>query len=344
MGCRGAGWISVFLLAAGVSAQTFPAEFRTEDARVVSLLESAFAEPGPLAGKYPRLIALPANRVYTQMDAEARAAALRVALPLLRQIVMSDALQKQHDGRIALQYGAVDHGLRLPPVPPDPRKRLEEMTRQMEKNPSVAANPKFMEEFMALQQAMGQQGLEDALDAKLNLFTRPLADVKAEVQREREALAHMEAVKKCYDSALAVADSAPDRFRLLAYGCPMLMYDVRKSEPELDRLRKERAQRLYDRRCAKAVTRQWLEEFISTAATVDFSAPVERQRGKLVFTNPAYEKKDGLWKLIYRNGQQPTAVAVAFAREWLDELRPPAPAAPAATAARPAAGKAAPKK
>ncbi|MGQ9919337.1 MAG: hypothetical protein ACUVS7_18210, partial [Bryobacteraceae bacterium] len=58
-----------------------------------------------------------------------------------------------------------------------------------------------------------------------------------------------------------------------------------------------------------------------------------------MFVNPAYERKDGLWKLISRNGKEPTEVVVQFAQAWLKELPPPAPsAAPATAAAKPAAG------
>jgi hypothetical protein len=327
--------------AAGLSAQTFPEQFRTEDARIVQLLQSALTESGALAGAYVRLISVPANRVYVQMDEQARTAALRAAMPLVRQVVMSDAVQRWHDERIALRLGAVDHGLRLPPAPPNPRRRLEEIMKRMEKDPAASTNTKLMEEFLALQQAAANQGIDEALDSRLHLFTRPLAEAKREVERERETAAYVDDVRKCYDEALGLADRNPDRFRLLAFGCPMKMHGIEKSEAELDRMRRERAQRLYEQHCARAVIRQWLEEFLETAKTVDFTAQVERRGGTLVFANPAYERKDGLWKLIYRNGRQPTEAAVAFAREWLEELRPPAPAS---QAVRPAAGKAAPKK
>lgn len=350
-----AAWLAVCVLACA-GAQTFPPDYRTDDATVLSRIryfcERMSEEHGSLSGEFQRLIALPANRVYRQLDAQARAAALQSALPLVKTMAMSETVQKAHDEQIARQYGAVDHGLKLP-YRADPRKRLEEMSRQMQKNPAVMQNPRFMEEFMKAQQELAAAGAEQAFDGKLTLFTMPLADVKREFQNDRQAFGSRGNAAKCYDESAPLADSAPDRFRLLAYRCAMLGYGIDKSEAEADRIRKERAQRLYDEKSVKGAIRKTLTQFLEAAPTVDFSAQTTAKGSRQVFINPEYEKKDALWKLIYRNGKEPTAVAMEFAKAWLAELQPPAPApAPAAAPAkaRPAGGakavpaKAAPKK
>ncbi len=329
------------------AAQTFPPEYRTEDAAAVSRIryfcERMSDGSNSLPGEFQRLTALPANRVYRQLDMQARTVALRSALPLLKQMAMSEAVQKAHDARIAQQYGAVDHGLKLPHRP-DPRKRFEEMSRQMQRNPAVAGNPGFMKEFMKAQQEMSAAGVEEVFDSKLTLFTKPLEEVKRDFQNDREASGSRGNVRRCYDEAAPLADSAPDRFRLLAYRCAMLGSGADKSEAEADRIRKERAQRLYDEKSMKGVIRKTLAQFLETASTVDFAAQTVEKRGRQVFVNPEYEKKNALWKTIYRNGKEPTAAAVEFARVWLAEVQPPAPA-PAPATAKPAGGaKAAPVK
>ncbi len=325
-------------------AQTFPPEFRTEDATVVSKLSSlldARAGFGTAGGGLEGLVSVPANRIYRQMDSQARAAALQAALPLVKQIVMSDAVLGPHDQKIAREYGAVNHGLRLPPPGPDPEARLEEMQRQIDANPAVLGNEKFMQEFLDLQQKAGSEGLETFLDQLLPFFTKPLEEAKADIRRHRDILANVSpSSRQCFDAAAAHETANPERFRLQAFRCAangyLESYGKSLSEAEADKVRKERAQRLYDRHCAKALVRGALEEFLQTARTVDFDAQTITKGGRQVFVDPKYEKRNNLWKLIYRNGKEPTAVAVQFAQAWLNELQPPPPASPSAKPAPPA--------
>ncbi len=345
--------LSLLALAA-LRAQTFPQEYRTDDTTVVSRLRSlldARAGLGDAGGGLEELVSVPANRVYRQLDAQARAAALQTALPLVKQIVMSDAVLGSHDRKIALKYGAFNHGLRLPPPGPDPKKRLDEMHLQIKSNPAVLGNAKFMKEFLDLQQKVGAEGMEQSLDELLPLFTKPLDEAKDDIRRHRDILANdSPSSRQCFDAAAAQETANPERYRLQAFRCAvngyLESYGKTLSEAEADKVRKERAQRLYDRHCAKALVRRALEEFIRTAKTVDFDAQTTTKGSNQVFVDPKYEKRGNLWKLIYRNGKEPTAVAVQFAQAWLNELQPPAPApAPASTAAKPApAAKAAPAK
>lgn len=190
---------------------------------------------------------------------------------------------------------------------------------------------------MKVQTEMAQEGEERAFDGELTLFTKPLADVKREFQEHREASGSGGSTRKCYDEAAPLADSAPDRFRLLAFRCAMLRFGMETSEAEADRVRKERAQRLYDENSLKGVVRTTLTQFLGAASTVDFAAQTTEKGGSRVFANPEYGKKDALWKQICRNGKEPTEVAVEFARAWLAELQPPA-APPASAKAIPAGG------
>jgi hypothetical protein len=326
-------------MVAGAVAQTFPAEYRTDDKTVMERVRQLMQamSNAPLDSAHEAFVQVPARRLYRTLDSQARTAALQTSLPLLKGIVMSDAVLKAHDEAIALSHGAVDHGLRLAPRP-DPVQRAKEMMDRMQKDPSVMANPKFVEEFSRVQIEAANAGTESSFDQNLTFFTRPVAEVKNHLQTNRQMYSVDPAGKKCVDDALALADSNPDRFRLQAFRCSMAAMGAPKTEAEADRIRKERAQLLYDRMSSRAVIRRTLEEFVSVAQSVDFGAQTVVKGGTRVFVNPAYEKKSALWKMIYRNGREPTEVAVQFARAWLAELQPPA------AAAKPAPAKAAPKK
>lgn len=337
--------LGLFPLAA-LLAQTFPADYRTDDATVVSRLKYLFermaGEHASLAQEYRRLVALPANRVYRQLDAQARAAALQAALPLVKQVAMSESVQKAHDEHVARQYGAIDHGLKLA-LRRNPATRFREMSTEMQKNPAVLQKQGFMEQFMKVQQDAAEDGL---YNQELRVFAMPMADLRSKFNNDRESASGNARAKKCYDEAAPLADSNPDRFRLAAYRCSLVAYGVDKPEAEVDRIRIQRAQWLYDEFGMKGVIRRILTEFLETAPAVDYTAQTAAKGGRQVFVNPEYEKKNGLWKLIYRNGKEPTEVTVQFAKAWLTELAPPAPEpSPALSATGPASAvKAAPAK
>lgn len=172
---------------AGAMAQTFPAEHRTDDKTVMERVKQLLQTMpnGSLESAHEAFVRVPAHRLYLTLDSQARTGALQTALPLLKGIVMSDAVLKAHDEAIALSHGAVDHGLRLTPRP-DPVKRAKEMMDRMQKDPGVMANPKFMEEFSRVQVEAANAGAEAAFDENLTFFTRPVAEVKNHLQTRRE--------------------------------------------------------------------------------------------------------------------------------------------------------------
>lgn len=64
-----------------------------------------------------------------------------------------------------------------------------------------------------------------------------------------------------------------------------------------------------------------LEQFLKLSEDVDFSATVKaNEYGRLIFENPAYERKSSNWKALYRAGREPVEAARGFARKWLADL------------------------
>ncbi|GAB3049601.1 hypothetical protein [Spirosoma pulveris] len=66
--------------------------------------------------------------------------------------------------------------------------------------------------------------------------------------------------------------------------------------------------------------RKQLRAFIALCDEVDFGAKLYASGSKQYFVNPAYERKTGPWKLLFRMGKTPTMAARQFAQEWLTAL------------------------
>jgi hypothetical protein len=72
----------------------------------------------------------------------------------------------------------------------------------------------------------------------------------------------------------------------------------------------------------KPMIKKWISTFLEKTANVDYAAKTATgQYGKELFVNQKYESKDGLWKMGYRAGKQPTEAARSFAQTWLNELK-----------------------
>jgi hypothetical protein len=76
----------------------------------------------------------------------------------------------------------------------------------------------------------------------------------------------------------------------------------------------------YNRLALKPLLKRGLLQFVSVAKTVDFSAATQAKGSRKVFVNPAYEKREDLWKLLYRLGPGGTGAAVSVAQAWAAEL------------------------
>jgi hypothetical protein len=76
----------------------------------------------------------------------------------------------------------------------------------------------------------------------------------------------------------------------------------------------------FEQHTLKVELRRRLQDFITLARSVDFSAQVRPNGGKNYFINSAYEAKPDAWKKLYRLGKEPTRAMVAVAEQWLKEL------------------------
>ncbi len=317
--------------AAWLPAQSFAPEFKTEDRLVIQRLGDLWMRLAQmenpaqgLGSNLPSLLWGDGVRVYKQLGEAARAEALKSALPALKAVAMSEVARKAHDEAIAQRLGAQNHGVAVKQGV-DPMKRFQELMATMQKNPMVMQDQKFLKEFEEVQAKMngdtGPSGSGVALQmvqADLTRYTKPLAELKRDVEGMKSVAEPAQA--RCYEGALALAAAKPDAFRLRTAKCQFEAYGNPVNEAALDRERKEEAQRVYNRVSLPALLKVSLRDFVTTAATVDFSAATMSKGNRTVFVNPAYEKKSALWKMIFRNGKAPTEVGLAFAKAWLTEL------------------------
>ncbi|MGC4234293.1 MAG: hypothetical protein QM594_15045 [Niabella sp.] len=67
--------------------------------------------------------------------------------------------------------------------------------------------------------------------------------------------------------------------------------------------------------------RKYLEDYLATAATVDFDAALTEKNGKKIFVNKEYESRNADWKRIYRGGREVYNAMKPFAEQWLKEIK-----------------------
>lgn len=68
--------------------------------------------------------------------------------------------------------------------------------------------------------------------------------------------------------------------------------------------------------------KKWLETFLEKSKDIDFNAQlVTNAQGKQVFAKSEYERKDYLWKLLFRAGKESVDASRMAAQTWYNELK-----------------------
>lgn len=119
-----------------------------------------------------------------------------------------------------------------------------------------------------------------------------------------------------YEKSLADAKKAKDANSIALY--EKSLADLRKQVASLEDPDPEKTawERKYPVEPSSYIKSR-LEEYLSLMATVDFSAKLAAKGGKMIFVNPAYEKKNVKWKAIFRSGKEVNDAVTAFVKEWL---------------------------
>jgi hypothetical protein len=70
----------------------------------------------------------------------------------------------------------------------------------------------------------------------------------------------------------------------------------------------------------KQFVRARLQHYLDLGRTVDFSAALVERGGLKRFVNPAYQSKNGEWKMIYRAGKDVYEQTKAFIDQWMKDM------------------------
>lgn len=142
------------------------------------------------------------------------------------------------------------------------------------------------------------------LEAQANDPSTP-AEMRKALQEgiaaQREALRKMEG-----DPSMAQAMSEAER--------EQAREEARRSE---ERVREAQMEWPADHR---VLVRQRLQEFLQLSGSIDWNAKLRDDGGRKRFVDPALERKEPRWKMLFRAGRPAADAASGFAREWLKEL------------------------
>jgi hypothetical protein len=71
----------------------------------------------------------------------------------------------------------------------------------------------------------------------------------------------------------------------------------------------------------KPLIKIWLESFLEQTKDVDFNAQTAIDKNRTLFVKQEYERKNNMWKLCFRAGEETTEAGRKFAQAWLGELK-----------------------
>jgi hypothetical protein len=254
------------------------------------------------------------------MDNAGRSATVKELGQAAKALVMSPTFAKAYEDYLRQAHNAVNHGIvvkdaaaemnamansgNLQALEAASNNMMRDMYRKTvsQRLPEVAKMNKEMIEIMAETDA----GMMDMAEPETAADKARIAKAKAMVAEARKLSAtDLEKARATYKSGL-----------LLAAG----LKDDSAAAANVDEMKKQEQQRNYNRLALKPVLKKKLQQFVTVAKTVDFNAALQPKGEKRVFSNPAYEKQSGLWKMLYRLGPGGTGAAVGVAQGWIAEL------------------------
>ena len=246
------------------------------------------------------------------LDEQARVAFVEKVGAAFKTIVMSDTFAKAHAEAIRQEHDAVDHGITGLVSTEDLLKR-QDLTAFENRNRGETA--------VAIVDNMESQDaktLQVLISQHLDGWTRRADDVK------RKDRAKFQKMVKDAQALQALGTSDVQKLRRGVAVLYSMDQDGPDTEEALyalrDRSRAESEQLAWDQYNLKTVLRKRLTAFVALVPTVDFAAATKEGDGKVLFVNPAYERKGQVWKACFRAGKPVSMRAMEMAQAWLKEL------------------------
>lgn len=169
------------------------------------------------------------------------------------------------------------------PVEPEDRTQTKEQIRQKEIE-KLKGSIQSMEQITKSMPADQQKSMQSSID----LYRKTIKDYQDPNNKIIEGMYH---------------NQLDERQRDLKY----FREDMKKWETE------------YPADCKQFVKGR-LQHYLDVAGTVDFSAALVDKGGKKRFVDPAYQSKNGEWKMIYRAGKEVYEQTKAFIDQWMKEI------------------------
>jgi hypothetical protein len=245
----------------------------------------------------------------------ARPAVDRVALvkeltAAAKAYVMTPGFEKTYDEWIRQRFNAVNHG-----IVADPNADMRAMMK-----PGAAENmmAQAAGQVAASYMKMPVQTLQMLFPTDLKSWQSSRDPKMQKLYARGKAIeplmrSNPEEFKKQYALLKSVEMGGPDSLAGIESA------KAAGAQTQAD-MKKKQEQRAYDEHRFKATLKKRLGEFAALARTVDFAAQTQTKEGKIVFVNPAYERKSRAWKQLFRIGREPVMAAVAATEAWMKEL------------------------
>jgi microcompartment protein CcmK/EutM len=246
------------------------------------------------------------------LDEQARVAFVEKVGAAFKTVVMSDTFAKAHADAIRQEHNAVDHGIIGLVSTEDlvKRKDLTAFEKRTEGESAVS--------LVDNMESQNAKTLQLLISQNLDSWTRNADDVK---RKDRAKF------QKMVRDAQALQALGTSDVQKLRRGVAVL-YSMDRGGPDTeaalyalrDRAKAESEQLAWDQYNLKTVLRKQLTTFVALVPTVDFAAATKEEEGKVLFVNPAYEKKGQVWKACFRAGKPVSMRAMEMAQAWLKEL------------------------
>lgn len=255
------------------------------------------------------------------MSDPARAAVVKELGLAAKSLVMSPAFAAAYEQHLKTTYNAVNHGI-----------TVNDTNAAMER----AAKSGNMDAYQNEAENMMRNGFRQQVAQRAKEFDRMqreqieiVADVEAGVietmaaPRTASEKANVAKAKTMLAEAKKLASTDLDKARSTYKAAMMLaagLSDDSQAASTVEQQKKQEQQANYNRLMLKKVLKERLQQFVAVAKTVDFNAATQKKGDKIVFVSPAYERKNELWKMLFRLGPGGTNAALAVAQAWLAEL------------------------
>lgn len=261
-----------------------------------------------------------ATQALMAMNDSARAAVVKELGLAAKAFVMSPAFTASYETYLKSSRNAVNHGI----VIQDTQKEMEAAAKSGNFAAMEASTNKLMRD--AYQKSvrdrlpsiakMEKQMIDIMADTDASMMDTSMPSTAAEKANVAKAKAMLATAKKQAATDISAARATYKSALMLAAG--MASESDAAAGVEADKKREQ--QMNYNRLALKPALKSQLQGFLATAKSVNFSAQTEMKNGKKVFTSPAFERKDGFWKMLYRLGPGGVNAAIAVAQSWAAEL------------------------